>query len=403
MGRLYIKTFSGEDTLAYYEDGQVRSSRYGTDTLVWYRDGDIYISELDFGEHTIACCDSNGNIYAGNSTYGSILAKCKNGVIYEGGSDWNTTLAWYDGDMYGAAAAAAVTLLSLGTQSQPVREERLEPERSRYVYNSSNNGGASNSSRSNNRSQQTKTGNSDTSFAGAMGSLVGTLIGGIIFLIPRIIYYFPYIVMTLLRNPIFFSPGMRKDVVFLMSTLYVILRYLFLLLVWKRLRIRTGSKRRATYIAPVFYALPVILVRILQRNTAPGFASVFDLSWVMVFAFMAVIVWELRKLSMEEQQTEIKRVWVAAMFPFAGDLILNTTISKASAFYIAPYFIHFYWIRWIFTFVLLMIPVLFLQFRDSQKYSQKKYLTCTLISFGLGCLTNLLLLFCVFMRVGMIR
>ena len=56
--------------------------------------------------------------FGGNGAYGSVLAKCENGQIYEGGSSFNRVIAWYEGDMYGAAAAAAVTLLGLEGEGQ---------------------------------------------------------------------------------------------------------------------------------------------------------------------------------------------------------------------------------------------------------------------------------------------
>ena len=114
MGRLYQRTVSGNKTLAYFESDRVRGDNDTAKWLARYNNmGQIFITEL-FGENTIiANCDINGNIRKGSDIYGWVLAKCQDGIIFEGSNTGGRILAHFDGDMFGAAAAVAVILLTL--------------------------------------------------------------------------------------------------------------------------------------------------------------------------------------------------------------------------------------------------------------------------------------------------
>ena len=115
MGRLYQKTVSGERTLAYFESGRVRSGKKTTAIIIYYDGvGKIYQRFQDSDDYTVAYCDSGGSIRKDNGLFGSVYAKCEDGVIYKGSNAEGRVLAYFDGDMYGAAAAAAVTVLKLG-------------------------------------------------------------------------------------------------------------------------------------------------------------------------------------------------------------------------------------------------------------------------------------------------
>lgn len=116
MGRLYQKTVSGEKSLAHFAGGRVRCGRHSGGAEICYNSiGQIYYDGLDHVHSIVATCDIGGNIYKGSGAAGSILAKCEDGKIYESGSRRDKILAWYDGDMYGAAAAV-ITVLGLDGQ-----------------------------------------------------------------------------------------------------------------------------------------------------------------------------------------------------------------------------------------------------------------------------------------------
>ena len=114
MGRLYQRTVSGSKTLAYFESDRVRGDSDTSKWLARYNNmGQIFITE-PFDENVIiANCDINGNIRKGNDVYGWVLAKCEDGIVFEGSSTNGQVLARFDGDMFGAAAAVAVILLTL--------------------------------------------------------------------------------------------------------------------------------------------------------------------------------------------------------------------------------------------------------------------------------------------------
>ena len=67
----------------------------------------------DRGDNIIANCDISGNIRKGGGAFGWVLAKCEDGIIFEGSDCRGRVLAYYDGDMFGAAAALVVMVLRL--------------------------------------------------------------------------------------------------------------------------------------------------------------------------------------------------------------------------------------------------------------------------------------------------
>lgn len=106
MGRLYLKTVSGETTLAIFDSGQLRVPCLAGTAVRYDCNGRIY----DGGsKQAIATCDTDGNIHKGAGSGGTVLARCIDGKIYKG-SAFKTVLAHYDGDMFGAAAAAMAVL-----------------------------------------------------------------------------------------------------------------------------------------------------------------------------------------------------------------------------------------------------------------------------------------------------
>lgn len=127
MGRLYTKSFMNEETIGYFSNGKVTrgdgSLFSDISTIVYYQGGWIYVKTGISETHTIAKCDEYGNIYADNGG-GSVLAKCENGIIYNGNHYGKKEIARYEGDMYGAAAAVAALILNLtGTESESQPEE----------------------------------------------------------------------------------------------------------------------------------------------------------------------------------------------------------------------------------------------------------------------------------------
>lgn len=110
MGQLYKKSVFGKKILAYFENGQVHDERNAGKVLAYYDNRGYIYKDLDTA--VVATCDINGNIYRGKGVQGAVLAKCEDGKIYKDGKRLKKVLAWYDGDMYGAAAALAVLELN---------------------------------------------------------------------------------------------------------------------------------------------------------------------------------------------------------------------------------------------------------------------------------------------------
>lgn len=122
MGRLYQKNVSGENTLAYFENGKVWIEKRPSDTIIHYDStGRIFMSLPERTSCTIATCDNKGKIRKGRN--GAQIANCEDGRLYEGHSR-SAVLAWYDGDMYGAAAAAVVVVLRLEDELNPPLHRR---------------------------------------------------------------------------------------------------------------------------------------------------------------------------------------------------------------------------------------------------------------------------------------
>lgn len=365
MGKLYMKTISGEDTLAYYDGGRVWCARYSTGTEVQYKGGDIYYNEAGYGHHTIARCDSNGNIYEGNGTYGSILAKCKDGVIYEGGSDWNSQLAWYDGDMYGAAAAAAVTVLGLGAAPR-----------------SSGSKNSSAAPTGNDKTARAASGSVNRSASGSAGAgsiLVG-LLAGILLLLPRVVLYFPALVLELLSGRLLWQLDYEIMLAsYLPGVLYNVLTYLCLLLTWRRLRRMSGGKPWIFWLCPVLYLAPAILIRNVWMNG----------SSLTILFLTAGIVWELRRLQsvgVNLSGQELTRVYFAVFLSLALSLILR--------FYYIVIIHEIFIMGWLpflaVSAVQLATPILLLRQRDVQIHSARSYWLWTAVSFGLTLLSAML-------------
>jgi len=114
MGRLFQKTVTGNKTLAYFGNDKVKCRQDTAKWLAQYNNiGQIFMQTPLCEDAIIANCDISGNIRKGSSAYGWILAKCEDGIVFEGDSADGKVLAHFEGDMYGAAAAVVVTLLAI--------------------------------------------------------------------------------------------------------------------------------------------------------------------------------------------------------------------------------------------------------------------------------------------------
>lgn len=121
MGRLYSGsgtfTLNPENTLATFEGGTVYSPAgalsTGHETLMYYDGGRIYrhLDEAIAGSPVVlARCDEFGRI---KSADGVILGYCENGEVKNRSGQG---IAYYEGDMYGAAAAACAVLFGVGAK-----------------------------------------------------------------------------------------------------------------------------------------------------------------------------------------------------------------------------------------------------------------------------------------------
>ncbi len=108
MGRLYTGSdtvLNPENTLATYENGTVytppAAMGMGHEILMYYDEGEIYRKESDlYGKSLLARCDKFGKI---ENTSGKKLGYCENGMIKDSSG---RIIAYYEGNLYGAAAAA---------------------------------------------------------------------------------------------------------------------------------------------------------------------------------------------------------------------------------------------------------------------------------------------------------
>ena len=121
MGKLYTKyVLQGENILATFEDGTVYSPTgtigTGHQVLMYYDGNRIYRSvSSPFGDgfpNVLARCNEFGGI---ESEDGTRLGYCEGGKVKNAGG---SEIAYYDGDMYGAAAAACAVLFGLREKDQ---------------------------------------------------------------------------------------------------------------------------------------------------------------------------------------------------------------------------------------------------------------------------------------------
>lgn len=124
MGRLFTDsgtfTLNPETTIATFESGSVYSPAgalgTGNKILIYYDEGRIYRSVTSpFGDghpNVLARCDKFGRI---ESADGSRLGYCEQGSVKDRSGQ---TIAYYEGDIYGAAAAACAVFFGLGNSAQ---------------------------------------------------------------------------------------------------------------------------------------------------------------------------------------------------------------------------------------------------------------------------------------------
>ncbi len=115
MGKVYYKYVLEEKTIGYYKNGEVYegnpSGLLGDISVKAYYDS----SSVRVNNKIIASWDKHGFIK--NDKTDETIAKCDNGMIYVPGTiGWTDSNARYDGDMFGAAATAAVFMFNLGSE-----------------------------------------------------------------------------------------------------------------------------------------------------------------------------------------------------------------------------------------------------------------------------------------------
>lgn len=122
MGKIYTKyVLQGEQILATFENGTVYSPTgtlgIGHQILMYHDGGRIYRSvSSPFGDgfpNVLARCDKFGRI---ETEDGTRLGYCENGEVKDSSG---STVAYYEGDMFGAAAAACAVIFSLSDTSNP--------------------------------------------------------------------------------------------------------------------------------------------------------------------------------------------------------------------------------------------------------------------------------------------
>lgn len=107
MGRLY----NNQKTIGYYHGSYVTVNYSDTKEVAKYDGGLITVNG-----HYVATCDENGYIYS-EQNKSVALAKCEDGCVKDLNKGGYNVIAYYDGDMYGAAAAVAALILHLGSES----------------------------------------------------------------------------------------------------------------------------------------------------------------------------------------------------------------------------------------------------------------------------------------------
>ena len=130
MGRLYTKyALQGETILATFENGKVYSPAgtlgTGHQIMMYYDENRIYRSVTSpFGDgspNVLARCDNFGRIDSGTGTR---LGYCENGEIKD---SCGSIVAYYDGDMFGAAAAACAVIFSLSDTNNDTSKSSDSP------------------------------------------------------------------------------------------------------------------------------------------------------------------------------------------------------------------------------------------------------------------------------------
>lgn len=112
MGRLYQNDLTGDLELAFFQDGEVHLAGDKASAPIYYDSaGCVFTLNALREKEILAVCDNEGSVRRGSS--GPVIASCIDGQIL-GGNHSDNVLACYDGDMYGAAAAAIATVLKKG-------------------------------------------------------------------------------------------------------------------------------------------------------------------------------------------------------------------------------------------------------------------------------------------------
>lgn len=158
MGRLY----DNQKTIGYYHGSYVTVNYSDTKEVAKYDGGLITVNG-----HYVATCDENGYIYS-EQNRGVALAQCKDGCVKDLNKSGYNVIAYYDSDMYGAAAAVAALILHLGGES---------------TASISNSGSVQTDSNSSNSGASTAVGSqsSGSDSSGCFSAIVHILLGIIVF------------------------------------------------------------------------------------------------------------------------------------------------------------------------------------------------------------------------------
>lgn len=245
MGKLYTKyALQGENILAMFENGTVYSPAgtlgTGHQVLMYYDGNRIYRSVTSpFGDgfpNVLARCNEFGRI---ESEDGIRLGYCENGEVKDGSG---SIVAYYEGDMFGAAAAACAVIFHLSDLRNPSHTDSNVADSDHF-----------NRSMSDGISENTN----DFSVASMISSILGIVLLAVRKLIKTIPIWGPYI-FTFLLSALVVAPGL--PIIFLLPILLYFILHMVLLI---KCRKREGKwKYRPALISLLVYVATIFLLGI---------------------------------------------------------------------------------------------------------------------------------------------
>ncbi len=201
MGKLYTNyAFQGEKILATFENGTVYSPSLsfgmGHQVLMYYDGSRIYRSVtspfLDGLPNVLARCDKFGRIESENGTR---LGYCENGEVKDSSG---SIIAYYDGDMFGAAAAACAMLFHLSDENN--------------VSTSDTNGVYSENSKET-KAADSSTNANDSSIVSVIFTVLGAILLGVWKFIKTLPFWGPYVIPIFLTvfGVLFLTPQLSDS------------------------------------------------------------------------------------------------------------------------------------------------------------------------------------------------